>query len=118
ELISMALRKSDPNSKTYRPVVAEAPPASPPIRSRGASWRQANRVESLHVEFSDLPEEDRPSVQTQFYREATKSIITRNDSPDVGFECSVNPYRGCEHGCIYCYAMPTHEYLGFSAGLD
>ena len=52
------------------------------------------------------------------FRDDTKSIIARNNSPDVGFETSLNPYRGCEHGCIYCYARPTHEYLGFSAGLD
>ena len=46
------------------------------------------------------------------------AVICRNDSPDVGFEVSLNPYRGCEHGCVYCYARPTHEYLGYSAGLD
>ena len=57
-------------------------------------------------------------MPTQYFRDGTKSIITRNTSPDVGFETSLNPYRGCEHGCIYCYARPTHEYLGFSAGLD
>jgi DNA repair photolyase len=63
-------------------------------------------------------EEDPPPRKTQYFRDGTKSIITRNNSPDVGFETSLNPYRGCEHGCIYCYARPTHEYLGFSAGLD
>jgi DNA repair photolyase len=56
--------------------------------------------------------------RTEFLRDSTRTVLTRNDSPDVGFEYSVNPYRGCEHGCIYCYARPTHEYLGFSAGLD
>src|SRR5207237_5052880 len=56
--------------------------------------------------------------RTIFMRDPTRTIITRNDSPDVGFDCSINPYRGCEHGCIYCFARPTHEYLGFSAGLD
>jgi DNA repair photolyase len=50
--------------------------------------------------------------------DSTRSILAHNDSPDVGFDVSINPYRGCEHGCIYCYARPTHEYLGFSAGLD
>ena len=55
---------------------------------------------------------------TRFLKDTSRSIITYNDSPDVGFDASVNPYRGCEHGCIYCYARPTHEYLGFSAGLD
>ena len=53
-----------------------------------------------------------------FSKDHSKTVIARNDSPDVGFTASLNPYRGCEHGCIYCYARPTHEYLGFSAGLD
>ena len=55
---------------------------------------------------------------TEYLPDNSRTIIARNDSPDVGFEVSLNPYRGCEHGCIYCYARPTHEYLGFSAGLD
>ena len=62
--------------------------------------------------------EEKPRRQTQFFRDGTKTIIARNNSPDVGFETSLNPYRGCEHGCIYCFARPTHEYLGLSAGLD
>ena len=70
------------------------------------------------LSMSILNESDRPRRETQFFRDGTKTIITRNNSPDVGFETSLNPYRGCEHGCIYCYARPTHEYLGFSAGLD
>ena len=57
-------------------------------------------------------------LRTQVFRDATKHIIARNDSPDVGFEFSINPYRGCEHGCVYCYARPGHEYFGLSAGLD
>lgn len=57
-------------------------------------------------------------VPTQFLRDDTRSIIARNESPDVPFDASINPYRGCEHGCIYCYARNYHEYLGFSAGLD
>ena len=56
--------------------------------------------------------------RTQFFKDHSQTIIARNDSPDVGFDASLNPYRGCEHGCIYCYARPTHEFLGFSAGLD
>ena len=56
--------------------------------------------------------------KTIFYKDTSKSFITYNDSPDIGYDASVNPYRGCEHGCAYCYARPTHEYLGFSAGLD
>src|SRR5204863_5804612 len=55
---------------------------------------------------------------TVFLKDETRSIINYNDSPDVGFNASINPYRGCEHGCIYCFARPNHEYLGFSAGLD
>jgi len=62
--------------------------------------------------------EERPSVPTEFLRDTSRTILSKNDSPDVHFTYSVNPYRGCEHGCIYCYARPTHEYLGFSAGLD
>ena len=57
-------------------------------------------------------------MRTQFFRDGTKTIIARNNSPDISFETSINPYRGCEHGCAYCFARPTHEYLGFSAGLD
>ena len=90
-------------------------------RSRGASGNPANRFEALHVEMDPIEpddEEDRPKLPTQFYRDLTRTIISRNNSPDVGFDASVNPYRGCEHGCAYCYARPTHEYLGFSAGLD
>ena len=57
-------------------------------------------------------------VQTIFYKDESKSIIAKNDSEDVGFDYSINPYRGCEHGCVYCYARPTHEFLGFSSGID
>ncbi len=57
-------------------------------------------------------------MPTEYFEDTTRTIITRNDSPDVPFDFSVNPYRGCEHGCIYCYARPYHEYLGLSAGLD
>src|SRR5437870_4889466 len=116
-------------------IVEETPPSSPAIRGRGASWSPANRFEKLHVDLSDVDvvqadREDEPPLngddvskdrrrrETQFFRDGTKTIITHNNSPDVGFETSLNPYRGCEHGCIYCYARPTHEYLGFSAGLD
>src|SRR5437667_4368415 len=111
--------------KKFRPVIEETAQSSVPIRGRGASWSPANRFERLHVDLTDVdvvdddPDaQEQPRRATQYFRDATKSIITCNTSPDVGFETSLNPYRGCEHGCIYCYARPTHEYLGFSAGLD
>ncbi|PYK61630.1 MAG: radical SAM protein [Verrucomicrobia bacterium] len=121
--------------KRYRPIIKETPQSSEPIRGRGASWSPANRFEKLHVDVNDVDAVDvdpgdhppsqsyggpgeRPRRATQYFRDGSKTIISRNNSPDVGFETSVNPYRGCEHGCIYCYARPTHEYLGFSAGLD
>jgi DNA repair photolyase len=90
-----------------------------PLRGRGAADNPANRFELLHYERD--PDEapcDGPAPATQFFKDLSRSIIVNNDSPDVGFETSINPYRGCEHGCLYCYARPTHEYLGFSAGLD
>ncbi len=111
--------------RKFVPIVRERPQSREPIHGRGASWSPGNRFEKLHVDLTDVdvidadPDEDeRPRRATQYFRDASKSIITRNNSPDVGFETSLNPYRGCEHGCIYCYARPTHEYLGFSAGLD
>ncbi len=87
--------------------------------SRGALANPANRFESIALE-RDIdwdPDED-PDLRTQFYKDHSQTIINYNDSPDVGFNASINVYRGCEHGCIYCYARPNHEYLGFSAGLD
>src|ERR1700716_3186160 len=91
----------------------------PGPRGRGATINPADRFTALHYEQDEFSatEDDRP-LPTEFFRDDTQSIISRNNSPDVGFETSVNPYRGCEHGCAYCYARPTHEYLGFSAGLD
>src|SRR5258708_21298642 len=82
---------------------------------RGAINNPQNRFETITVE---LEGESPSKIPTIFYKDSSKSLITYNKSPDVGFDASINPYRGCEHGCVYCYARPTHEYLGFSAGLD
>lgn len=93
--------------------------SSGPIRGRGASSNPANRFEELALEpVDDFPVEEGPGPRTRFFRDASQSIITFNNSPDIPFRASINPYRGCEHGCSYCYARPTHDYLGFSAGLD
>ena len=74
------------------------------MRGRGASTNPANRFESLSVDPDpdEQPDDEVPALTTRFYRDFTRTIIAHNDSPDVGFESSVNPYRGCEHGCIYC----------------
>jgi DNA repair photolyase len=88
------------------------------IHGRGAGANPANRFELLRYEPDQEADSECPAPATQFYRDSSRSIIAHNDSPDVGFDTSINPYRGCEHGCVYCYARPTHEYLGFSAGLD
>lgn len=84
--------------------------------SRGSPGNPQNRFEKLS--HTPDPEELQENPRTQILDDHSASIITRNDSPDVGFSASINPYRGCEHGCAYCFARPTHEYLGFSAGLD
>jgi len=118
------------------------------IRGRGAAENPANRFERLHYEAIDSLDEGqelgegrddsngtpqqrgyresgtpsqaapRRGPRTIYLRDSSRSILSWNDSPDVFFDASVNPYRGCEHGCVYCYARPTHEWLGFSSGLD
>ncbi len=88
-------------------------PRSP--RGRAAASNPANRFERIEVEHEE-PAPDR--IETVYLRDSSRSVLSYNDSPDVPFDVSLNPYRGCEHGCIYCYSRPTHEYLGFSAGLD
>lgn len=86
---------------------------------RGAGENPPNRFEKITLEpDADWNPDEDVLPRTQFYRDHSQTVIARNDSPDIGFQASLNPYRGCEHGCIYCYARPTHEYLGFSAGLD
>jgi len=90
-------------------------------KGRAAAFNTPNRFEKQHLEPIEMDvqyDDDIPPVPTTFYNDASKSILAKNDSPDLPFTYSINPYRGCEHGCIYCYARPSHEYLGFSAGLD
>jgi DNA repair photolyase len=101
------------------------PDRLPTAVGRAAGAAPPNRFESIHVEadLEQLAGDDEllaseRRVKTQFLVDASQSIITSNDSPDVFFKYSINPYRGCEHGCVYCYARPGHEYLGFDAGLD
>jgi DNA repair photolyase len=112
------------------------PPAQPPSapagetgvavdrerrRGRGTASNASGRFEPLaRVAFDDGWEglDDLPPFKTTVTADATRKIITRNDSPDISFDRSINPYRGCEHGCVYCFARPTHAYLGLSPGLD
>ena len=98
-------------------------PGEKRLPGRGAATNPPNRFERLRYErhpddSSTFPDPEAPSLRTEFFREETRKILATNDSPDIPFDVSLNPYRGCEHGCAYCYARPTHEYLGFSAGLD
>jgi DNA repair photolyase len=89
------------------------------IVGRGAAGNPKNRFERIEVEPDPTElEEEGLRPETVYLRDHSRTIIARNDSPDIGFDASINPYRGCSHGCSYCYARPTHEYLGLSAGLD
>jgi DNA repair photolyase len=88
------------------------------MQGRGATDNPSNRFDRLVYDPDAESLEERSLPDTQVFRDTSRSLITHNDSPDVGFDSSINPYRGCEHGCIYCYARPTHEYLGLSAELD
>jgi len=101
--------------------------ASPPAGSsaasapphRGAGINPPNRFERLQIEPDpDCPPDERPHPRTEFFFDSSESILSPNDSPDVPFSIGVNPYRGCEHGCAYCFARPYHEFLGWSSGLD
>ncbi len=89
-------------------------------RGRGATANPSGRFETAHRErFEDEWEADEPPpLRTEVIAERARSIITRNTSPDIGFDRSINPYRGCEHGCVYCFARPNHAYVGLSPGLD
>ena len=98
------------------------PPAR--IKGRGAASNPEGRFESVRHDAEDdgwqtaLLDEAAPRPRTEVTEERARSVITRNDSPDIVFEQAMNPYRGCEHGCIYCFARPSHSYLNLSPGLD
>ena len=99
---------------------------APDLKGRGSAWVIAHRFESrAREDFDDgwgtleqCVAEASPAPATQIIEEQARSILARNDSPDIAFDLSVNPYRGCEHGCVYCFARPTHSYLNLSPGLD
>jgi DNA repair photolyase len=91
----------------------------PPSKGRGAAENPANRFIPLQREpYSDYDPSEDPAPKTLFFMDRSKTILAENDSPDIPARWHLNPYRGCEHGCAYCYARPTHEYLGYSAGMD
>jgi DNA repair photolyase len=122
---SLALRPSVPPSPV--PTGEFGPPSAGTTverdrrRGRGAQSNASGRYEPLaRVAFDDGWQslEDLPPFATSVSVDASRKVITRNESPDIGFDRSINPYRGCEHGCIYCFARPTHAYLGLSPGLD
>ncbi len=98
----------------------------PAVKGRGTVWAIEHRFSPTQTEALDdgwgtleqAAQEEQVAPGTQLIEERVRSILTGNDSPDIGFDLSINPYRGCEHGCIYCYARPTHSYLNLSPGLD
>ncbi|WP_454718658.1 PA0069 family radical SAM protein [Caulobacter segnis] len=101
--------------------MAEAVKSAPAPRGRGAKSNRTGRFEAQERESFDdgWGEEEEPKqLKTELQAMKSRTIIARNQSPDVGFDRSINPYRGCSHGCIYCYARPAHAYLGLSPGLD
>ena len=102
--------------------MSQLPPQG--IKGRGAASNPEGRFETVRHHAEDdgwqslLLDPDAPRPRTEVTEESARSVITHNDSPDIAFEQALNPYRGCEHGCIYCYARPSHSYLNLSPGLD
>jgi DNA repair photolyase len=100
----------------------DMPVMTKPRKGRGAASNHSGRFEAeRRITFDDgwsTADEEPAPLTTTLTVDTTRTIIARNDSPDIGFDRSINPYRGCEHGCIYCYARPSHAYLGLSPGLD
>ena len=103
--------------------MVETPPQTRNLKGRGANSNRSSRFEATSRYRSDdgwgrSPDDDLPPLRTTLTVDTARTVITYNRSPDLGFDRSINPYRGCEHGCVYCYARPTHAYLGLSPGLD
>jgi DNA repair photolyase len=122
---SAAETPADPDQAAPQPHRGAGDGAGGPRRAvtgRGVPQSPAPRFDPLAVELDPEAEDERRGdavgATTRYYRDHSRSALSHNDSPDVGFSTSLNPYRGCEHGCSYCYARPGHEYLGLSAGLD
>ncbi len=91
------------------------------VRGRGASENPANRFEEIAYERESggaSPDDEIPAPATRFFKDNARSVLSYNESPDIPFRIGLNPYRGCEHGCAYCFARPTHAYMGLSPGLD
>src|SRR4030081_1947167 len=128
------MSRASSHALKHPPVTAPAEPAGAPsfpelavaiarerLRGRGAQSNASGRFEAeARIAFDDGWQslEELPPFKTTVAVDTARKVITRNDSPDIGFDRSINPYRGCEHGCVYCFARPTHAYLGLSPGLD
>ena len=112
-------------SETAAPELAPSHDPALPDRARKGRGAVSNRVGRYEPETREAvddgwgaEDDDAPPLRTSVTIDSTRSIIARNQSPDLGFDRSINPYRGCEHGCVYCFARPTHAYLGLSQWLD